>query len=60
MLTGWLLITEKPIRYLLAKEARWFLGIDDEKVYRIDRGMLEELAKDTLEEVEPPRHMSVR
>ena len=27
------------------KEAGWFLGIDDETVYRIDKGMLEELSR---------------
>jgi transposase len=41
------------------KEAGWFLGLDDEKVYRIDREIIEELAKETLEKIEPPRHMSV-
>jgi len=30
------------------KEAGWFLGLDDEKVYRIDKGMLEELALQRL------------
>lgn len=41
------------------KEAGWFLGIDDEKVYRIDRAMLEELALKRLEPIQPPAHMSV-
>ncbi len=41
------------------KEAGWFLGMDDEKVYRIDRSMLEELALKRLETIEAPRHMSV-
>lgn len=41
------------------KEAGWFLGIDDETVYRIDRGMLEELALKRLEPIEAPVHMSV-
>lgn len=41
------------------KEAGWFLGLDDEKVYRIDRSMLEELSLQRLEKVTPPRHMSV-
>lgn len=41
------------------KEAGWFLGMDDEKVYRIDRAMLEELALKRLEPIEPPAHMSV-
>lgn len=40
-------------------EAGWFLGLDDEVVYRIDRGMLEELALSRLEVVGAPRHMSV-
>lgn len=41
------------------KEAGWFLGIDDETVYRIGRGMLEELALKRLESIETPVHMSV-
>jgi len=41
------------------KEAGWFLGMDDEKVYRIDRKMLEELALKKLEHIEAPRYMSV-
>jgi len=41
------------------KEAGWFLGIDDETVYRIDRGILEELALKRLEPIEAPVHMSV-
>jgi transposase len=41
------------------KEAGWFLGLDDEKVYRIDRGILEELSLQRLESVPVPRHMSV-
>lgn len=41
------------------KEAGWFLGIDDETVYRIDRGMLEELALKRLFPIEAPVHMSV-
>ena len=41
------------------KEAGWFLGLDDEKVYRIDRGMLEELALQRVEKIKPPRNMSV-
>lgn len=41
------------------QEAGWFLGIDDEKVYRIDRGMLEELALQRLQHIEAPRHMSI-
>jgi transposase len=41
------------------KEAGWYLGLDDEKVYRIDKSMLEELSLQRLEKVVPPRHMSV-
>ncbi|MDQ1272976.1 MAG: transposase [Planctomycetota bacterium] len=41
------------------KEAGWFLGIDDETVYRLDKGMLEELAQEKIEKVKAPRHMSV-
>ena len=41
------------------KEAGWFLGMDDEKVYKIDRAMLEELALKRLEPIEPPVYMSV-
>lgn len=41
------------------KEAGWYLGIDDETVYRLDKGMLEELAVEKLEKVKAPRHMSV-
>lgn len=41
------------------KEAGWYLGLDDEKVYRIDKSMLEELSLQRLEKVMPPRHMSV-
>lgn len=41
------------------KEAGWFLGMDDEKIYRIDRGILEELSLQRLERTPVPRHMSV-
>jgi transposase len=41
------------------KEAGWFMGLDDEKVYRIDRSILEELSLQRLEKVKPPRNMSV-
>lgn len=41
------------------KEAGWFLGLDDEKVYRIDKSILEELSLQRLETVAVPRHMSV-
>lgn len=40
-------------------EAGWFLGLDDEKVYRIDKGMLEELSLQRLEKIPAPRFMSV-
>lgn len=41
------------------QEAGWFLGLDDEVVYRIDRKRLEELALIKLSPVPPPTHMSV-
>lgn len=41
------------------KEAGWYLGLDDETVYRIDRAMLEELASKRLYPVTAPRYMSV-
>jgi len=40
-------------------EAGWYLGLDDETVYRIDRGILEELASKRLYPVIVPRYMSV-
>lgn len=40
-------------------EAGWFLNLDDETVYRIDRGMLEELASQKLSPVPAPSTMSV-
>lgn len=40
-------------------EAGWFLGLDDEKVYRIDKGMLEELSLQRLQKIPAPRFMSV-
>jgi transposase len=40
-------------------EAGWFLNLDDETVYRIDRGMLEELAQEKLSPVPAPLVMSV-
>ena len=39
--------------------AGWFLGLDDEKVYRIGKGMLEELSLQRLEKIPAPRYMSV-
>ena len=41
------------------QEAGWYLGLDDEVVYRIDRQYLEELAKEKLSPVPAPRYMSV-
>jgi transposase len=41
------------------QEAGWYLGLDDEKVYRIDRKMLEEGAREKLDPVPAPTHMSV-
>jgi transposase len=40
-------------------EAGWFLHLDDEVVYRIDRAMLEELARKKLSPVPTPSHISV-
>ena len=40
-------------------EAGWYLGLDDETVYRIDRAILEELASKRLYPVTVPRYMSV-
>jgi transposase len=40
-------------------EAGWYLNLDDETVYRIDRGMLEELAREKLSPVPTPSTMSV-
>lgn len=40
-------------------EAGWFLSLDDETVYRIDRSMLEELASEKLSPVPAPTTMSV-
>jgi transposase len=41
------------------QEAGWFLGLDDEKVYRIDKSKLEELAMEKLDPVPAPRQMNV-
>jgi transposase len=41
------------------KEAGWFLELDDETVYRIDRSILEELARKKLVPIPQPQHMSV-
>ena len=40
-------------------EAGWYLGLDDEKVYRIDLEMLESLAAKKLEPVPAAKNMSV-
>jgi len=40
-------------------EAGWFLNLDDETVYRIDRSTLEELAREKLSPVPAPTVMSV-
>lgn len=40
-------------------EAGWYLNLDDETVYRIDRGMLEELAEEKLSPVPTLSAMSV-
>lgn len=40
-------------------EAGWYLNLDDETVYRIDRSMLEELASEKLSPVPTPSTMSV-
>lgn len=34
-----------------------FLGLDDEKVYRIDKKMLEELALKKLDDIGAPRYI---
>ena len=36
-------------------EAGWFLGLDDEVVYRIDRAMLQEKADDLLAPTPAPK-----
>jgi transposase len=41
------------------QEAGWYLGLDDEVVYRIDRQQLEELARRKLSPVPAPTSMSV-
>ena len=41
------------------QEAGWYLGLDDETVYRIDRAILEEIALKRLYPVTAPVHMSV-
>ena len=40
-------------------EAGWFLHLDDENVYRIDRGILEERTREKLTPVPAPSTMSV-
>ena len=41
------------------QEAGWYLGLDDETVYRIDRKILEDRAMERLDPVPPPAYMSV-
>lgn len=41
------------------QEAGWYLGLDDEVVYRIDRCQLEELARGKLSPIPVPTYMSV-
>jgi len=41
------------------QEAGWYLGLDDETVYRIDKCMLEKLAQEKLNSPVPPTMMSV-
>jgi transposase len=41
------------------QEAGWYLGLDDETVYRIDRAMLEERALLKLDPIPVPMYMSV-
>jgi len=41
------------------QEAGWFLRLDDETVYRIDKRKLEELALEKLDPVPAPKQMSV-
>jgi len=40
-------------------EAAWFLGLDDEKVYRIDKAALEAQAKEKLEPITTGIHLSI-
>jgi len=41
------------------KEAGWYFGLDDEVVYRIDKRILEEQAKEKLEPIPNGTHLSV-
>jgi transposase len=41
------------------QEAGWYLGLDDETVYRIDKCMLEKLAEEKLDPIPSPTLMSV-
>lgn len=41
------------------KESAWYLGIDDERVYRIDKEILEEQAKKKLNPIPSGIHLSV-
>lgn len=49
----------RPTSITTNAEAGWYLGLDDETVYRIDRSMLEELASEKLSPVPAPTTMSV-
>jgi len=40
-------------------EAGWFLGMDDQKIYRIDKGMLEMLAEERLNPTPASKNISV-
>jgi len=41
------------------QEAGWYLGLDDETVYRIDKRMLEKLSQEKLDPLLSPALMSV-
>jgi len=41
------------------QEAGWFLGLDDEKIYRIDKSILEEKAKELLDPLPEVKNLSV-
>ena len=47
------------ITITMNNEAEWFLRLDDETVYRIDKRKLEDLALQKLDSVPAPKHMSV-
>ena len=61
-----LLVPKRKMQYIEGgriittnQEARWFLRLDDETVYRIDKRKLEDLALQKLDSVPAPKHMSV-